>query len=172
MAISQDLLRQKARTVVKSAKTESLNEALSAGRKTAFLCHSHVDRELAEGFASYARELGWDVYIDWKDFSLPSKPNVETAKAIQSEIKARNAFLFLATENSTASRWCPWEIGYADGVKGRDAVIIVPTKDNYNSFGGEYLDLYPCIDTTDQGGLARFAAGAYKGGMPLKSFRV
>jgi len=171
MAISQDLLRQKARTVVKGAATETLNEALVAGRKTAFLCHSHTDRDLAEGFANYAKELGWDVYIDWQDNSLPSKPNVETAKAIQSEIEARTAFLFLATENSMASQWCPWEIGYADGVKGRGAVIIIPTKDSTHTYGGEYLELYPRIDNAEKGELGRFDPGTSQG-VTLKSFKV
>jgi hypothetical protein len=51
--------------------------------------------------------------------------------------------MFLATPNSMVSRWCPWEIGYADGKKTLDAIVIVPTKDDAGRFyGNEYLQLY------------------------------
>ena len=44
MAINQDDLRSTARRSVQQAVT-----AKHANQRTAFLCHSHVDRELAEG---------------------------------------------------------------------------------------------------------------------------
>lgn len=38
-----------------------------------------------------------------------------TPATIKQKIRDLTSFLFLATPNSIASRWCPWEIGYADG---------------------------------------------------------
>ncbi|MCH5937009.1 toll/interleukin-1 receptor domain-containing protein, partial [Salmonella enterica] len=66
-----------------------------------------------------------------------------------------NWFLFLATENSMSSRWCPWEIGYADGKKNLNNIVIVPTVDSSGRHhGNEYLQLYSRIDTTPNGALA------------------
>jgi hypothetical protein len=44
-----------------------------------------------------------------------------------------------------SSRWCPWELGYADGVKTHERIIMIPTQDGYASYGSEYLDLYTYI---------------------------
>lgn len=55
-------------------------------------------------------------------------------------------FLFLATPNSMKSRWCPWEIGYADGTKANDNILIIPTEDSAGWYGNEYLGLYRKID--------------------------
>lgn len=60
---------------------------------------------------------------------MPEEPNRETAGRIQAAIRNSDVFLFLATENSMSSRWCPWELGYADGVKPLDSIAVVPTKD-------------------------------------------
>ncbi len=92
---------------------DGLTEARAAqlGMKTAFLCHSHIDAQYVEGLVAELRDQGWRIYIDWKDTSMPERPNAETADRIQSRIKALNYFLYLATPNSSSSRWCPWEIG-------------------------------------------------------------
>lgn len=108
---------------------ESVDDARRKGFKTAFLCHSHKDAALVNGIAALLRETGWNVYVDWMDAEMPSAPNIETAKKIKQKIQQANRFIFLATPNSTASRWCPWEIGYADGVKSLDDIFIVPTRD-------------------------------------------
>jgi hypothetical protein len=56
------------------------------------------------------------------------------------------------------SRWCPWEIGFADGKKTLDRIAIVPTQDNYGQFyGNEYLNLYNKIDVSSgTSGIALF----------------
>lgn len=124
----------------------SITEARSKGIKTAFLCHSHKDEILAKGLQQILREDGWDVYIDWQDNELPESPDRVTAKKIQEKIKASDWFLFLATQNSRSSRWCPWEIGYADSIKGYDGIMIIPTEGDDGWGGNEYLQLYKRID--------------------------
>jgi len=87
------------------------------------------------------------------DASLPDSPNKETAQKIQNRIKITDFFLFLATKNSTASRWCPWEIGYADGIQKGDRILIIPVTEGDVCYGNEYLQLYRRIDIASHGGL-------------------
>lgn len=142
MAISYSTLEAAAaQPTVEVAKT--ITEAKASRIKTAFLCHSHKDMTLVRGFVNYVKQKGWRVYIDWMDNSLPSKPDRRTAAAIKNRIEQTNLFIFLATENSMASRWCPWEIGYADGVKDLEKILIAETRDHSGNYhGNEYLGLY------------------------------
>lgn len=146
MAISQSTLRNKAANypIFEQREKIAANEQNFSNIRTAFLCHSHKDRELAKGLKIILKEQGVALYIDWEDESMPDKPNYETADKIRDKIRKANAFLFLATANSKASRWCPWELGYADGKERR--IYIVPTEASGNYYGNEYLDLYPRID--------------------------
>jgi hypothetical protein len=46
-----------------------------------------------------------------------------------------------------ASRWCPWELGFADGMKQTEQIAIIATRDaSGNYYGNEYLQLYRRID--------------------------
>jgi len=153
-------------------RAASLNEAKAAQQETAFLCHSHKDRERAKGLQVYLEKMGWNVYIDWEDSTMPDTPNSETADKIQRKIRDADWFLFLVTPNSTASRWCPWEIGFADGVKPRSTIVIVPTTDRSGSwYGNEYLQLYRSVDLTTNKNLAVFAPGMTDGGILLNKMR-
>lgn len=134
-----------------------VEEARRTRKQTAFLSHSHKDTDLAKGLQGFLQSKGWDVYIDWEDTSMPSKPNRETAQKIKEKINRLDWFLYLATGNSATSRWCPWEIGYADGVKDIDKIIIVPTLDSLGrSHGNEYLELYRKIAISEGGSYGIF----------------
>src|SRR5437867_3517778 len=78
------------------------------GQSTAFLSHSHKDRQLAEGLQEMLRQRGMDLYIDWQDASMSDQPTRETAVRLQRRIVDTTWFFFLATANSMSSRWCPW----------------------------------------------------------------
>lgn len=145
MAIDQGILRGKSRSygLFKEAREIAANAVLT-GLKMAFLCHSHKDEDLVKGLVVLFQELGVTLYVDWQDNTMPEKPNSETASRIQGRIIQSDVFLFLATANSKASRWCPWEIGFADS--SHKNIYIIPTTDGYSSYGNEYLDLYPHID--------------------------
>lgn len=113
---------------------------------------------MAKGVQSFLKDQGWEVYIDWQDAAMPPKPSRVTAENIQLRIQQLDWFFYLATRNSAASRWCPWEIGYADGVKKYDSIIIIPTIDSVgHTFGSEYLQLYRHIDNAEGGGFGAFA---------------
>jgi hypothetical protein len=123
------------------------------GQKTGFLCHSHRDRDLALGLQQWLKEQGMNLYIDWQDASMPETPDGTTAARIRSVIRAADVFLFLATNNSMASRWCPWELGFADGVKRNEQIGIVSTRDSSGRyFGNEYMQLYRKIDQSPSSG--------------------
>ena len=160
MAINQDDLRSAARRSGRQVVT-----AKRANQRTAVLCHRHSDRESAEGLQTALREQGFDLYIDWQDLTMPATPNAETAAKLRNRIVTCDWFLFLATANSMASRWCPWELGYADGMKPKDKIAIVPTRDLHNTHGNEYLQLYRYIDVASDGGLGMFGAASSQGVM-------
>lgn len=130
----------------------TLSSAKTINRyQTVFLSHSHKDRDIAEGVEAWLEEKGWTVYIDWKDDSMPESPNRETAEKLQGQIEECDWFLYLATKNSAESRWCPWEIGYADARKGKDRLLILPTTDGGQAYGNEYLQLYRYISLNTMG---------------------
>lgn len=142
-------------TILKSDR--SLQEAQRVGRQTAFLSHSHKDRAMAKGVQAFLQSQGWDVYIDWEDAEMPSKPNRQTAALIKDKIVRLDWFLYLATQSSGASRWCPWEIGYADGKKSIEHIVILPTSDGYSTYGSEYLDLYRHLEPSSFGDVRVYA---------------
>lgn len=119
--------------------------AKQSGVKSAFLCHSHNDRPLVEKLILIFASSGNDLYVDWQDHTLPAQPIRETAEKIQSKIRDLDLFLYLATQNSSTSKWCPWEIGYGDAAKGKEKILIIPTHTASGTAGQEYLNLYLSI---------------------------
>ncbi len=63
MGIRIDALRSAA-TRQATVVARSLNEARTLGVKTAFLCHSHNDANLAKGLVQLLSDAGWRFYID------------------------------------------------------------------------------------------------------------
>jgi len=178
MAIKQLNLRAAATRSPRVVIAKSLNEALSKSQQTAFLCHSHKDKNMVRGLQNLLNENGWNVYIDWLDEELSASPDKETAKKIKNKIDQLTWFLFLATANSTSSRWCPWEIGYADAIKRHEAILIIPTEDDNGVWhGNEYLQLYRQItDASDQvarkSGLAAFDPKSNQGGTWVEDLKI
>lgn len=149
MAITKRALEAAAnrgRYGVRSYTMESWDS--SKGNQTAFLSHSTLDKELAVGLQVMLHEAGWHVYIDWQHNELfGERPTVEHSKQLQRRMQQCSWFIYLATENSSKSRWCPWEIGFANASKGDDAIVVVQTSDDRNNtYGSEYLNLYRHID--------------------------
>lgn len=67
----------------------------------------------------------------------------ETARIIRGRIRNSMGTAYISTSNSTSSKWCPWELGVADGLKGK--VCILPVMDS-SFIGQEYLGLYPYLE--------------------------
>lgn len=64
------------------------SQAFTGRKHTAFLCHSHHDKQLAEGLQVLLEEQGLDLYIDWQDVTMPAAPDRVTAQRIQNLIRA------------------------------------------------------------------------------------
>ena len=171
MPISVSTLSQAAsRSTVSKSSDRTITEAKTQGFQTAFLCHSHKDERLVIGLVTLLQETGWRVFVDWADSTMPETPNRETAAKIKQRIVDTNYFLFLATSNSMSSRWCPWEIGYADGKKSLDRIIIIPTTDNSGTWhGNEYLQLYRNLDEAASGELGVWEPGKPQGGVYVRN---
>jgi len=164
MPISLDALRSAASRPHRMTADRSFTEAKAKRQQTAFLSHSHEDKTLAHGLQILLNEHGWDLYIDWQDSAMPETPTMETALKIREKIKSLDWFLFLATPNSVSSKWCPWEIGYADNAKSHNKILIIPTTDSSGIwYGNEYLKLYRRIDTAQGGILGAFDEGKETG---------
>lgn len=166
MAIDQNELRLASHRIV----LQKGFTAAAAGQRTGFLCHSHRDRDLALGLQQRLRDDGLDLYIDWQDTDMPERPTGETARRIKERIAAADIFLFLATAHSTSSKWCPWELGYADGRKRIEQISLVTTRDNAGSYGSEYLELYRRIDA-GASGMMLFEQGAQTG-VSVRGLRI
>jgi len=151
--------------------TRSIPAARAEGRTTIFLSHSHEDRALALGLKAALRDQDLSLYIDWEDSAMPSQTNEETARRIQTKIRECHLFLFLATQNSLPSRWCPWEIGYADATKTKCGVVIVPTvDDNGDHHGNEYLLLYNYLELSPLAEKYHVIAAYHPGGILLERY--
>jgi hypothetical protein len=114
-----------------------------------FLSHSIKDADLVLGVAALLEDLGLSVYVDWITDSELERSNVskETAARLRERMQQSKSLLYIATENASASKWMPWELGYFDGLRA-DGVAILPLLDaSDDSFSKqEYLSLYPVVD--------------------------
>lgn len=156
MAIPQsEIFRYEGQASMKKS-AEVIREAKAARKQIAFLSHSHKDARLAKSVQGFLHAHGWEVYIDWDDTTMPESPNRETASQIQRQIRDLTWFLFLATHNLAESHWCPWEIGYADGIKPYENILVIPTSDSSGSYGSEYMQLYRRLDPNQSGGYGVF----------------
>jgi hypothetical protein len=129
--------------------------AKAARITTAFLCHSHHDRNLVEKLVALFAAAGVELYVDWQDHTMPPTPTKQTAEKIQAKIRDLDIFLYLATPNSSNSKWCPWEIGFGDSAKGKEKILVVPTRSSTGIAGQEYLSLYRSIQI-ENGKLVRY----------------
>lgn len=139
--------------------TESYRNRASLLHRRAFLSHSHLDQVMAVGLKRKLAQVGIKLYVDWLDLTEPRVTDVNTARRIQEAIRNCDYFLYLVTANSAKSIWCPWELGYADGIASlRDNIYVVPTMDDDDvEHGKEYLGLYRIMDLyCEENGTERF----------------
>jgi hypothetical protein len=128
-----------------SVLQEHVKKQASVSKHDIFLSHAFDDKELILGVALTLEDLGYSVYLDWRDDPNLDRKNVnrDTAATLRSRIKSSKCLFFSTTENFSSSKWMPWELGYKDGDNTRAAIL--PIKDyTPTSFAGqEYLGIYP-----------------------------
>ncbi len=127
-----------------------------------FLSHSSDDQELVLGVMKLLQDQGLTVYVDWvvDDLLDRNSVNKNTANTLRDRMKHANAMIYIATDNSTYSKWMPWELGFFDGYK-PDHIAILPVlgDEDYKFEGREYLTLYPLVSRDTLNGVTDFVVG-------------
>lgn len=114
-----------------------------------FLSHSFLDRDEVTNLVARFNKCGYSVYVDWMYDPQLDRSNVtkKTAEKLRQTMEQSQGLAYLATGNSSNSKWCPWELGYFDGKSRNSRCCILPVL-SYNSYsyrGQEYLGLYPYL---------------------------
>ncbi|WP_183573717.1 toll/interleukin-1 receptor domain-containing protein [Mucilaginibacter sp. X5P1] len=132
-------------------KSFGLNEAKGKALKTIFLSHSHSDKDVLEPAIVLLKSIGVNIYIDWKDETMPAITNALTASKLKENIKKHDRFILLASPSAIKSNWVNWELGYGDAQKYMDNIAIFPTEDYTGQWkDAEYLLIYPKLDKTSE----------------------
>jgi hypothetical protein len=134
----------------KSAATILNEQANAADYRTfdIFLSHSYQDAELIHGLMKELEAMGYSVYVDWIIDRQLSRSSVSarTAEVLRRRMRNCRALFFATSDNSSDSKWMPWELGFFDGIRGKVAVLpILDTEYASGYEGQEYLGLYPYV---------------------------
>jgi hypothetical protein len=116
-----------------------------------FLSHSSLDQLQVLGIYKLLRRRHYSVYLDQICDPQLNRANVTraTARVLRYRM-AQCKSLFVATSNNTtSSKWVPWELGFTDGWNAKAAVLPILPAGTYSFGGQEYFELYP--DVRDAG---------------------
>jgi len=146
-------VRSKAEALLTEARSYQNSTKGAQDTFDIFLSHSTKDSELVAGLKLLLEDMGFKVYVDWIEDPQLSRTHVtkHTAKALQARMRQCKSLIYAFSNNSSESRWMPWELGYFDGIKQKVAVLPITRTSSSNEFKGtEYLGLYYYI-TLDKG---------------------
>ena len=130
-----------------SVLTEHMQKQTGATQHDIFLSHAYDDKDLVLGVALAIEDLGYSVYLDWRDDPSLDRKNVtaQTAEKLRARIKTSRCLFYSTTEYSSESKWMPWELGYKDGQNARVAILPVSRVATEAYQGQQYLGLYPYV---------------------------
>lgn len=112
----------------------------------AFISHKHDEEEYVYRLRDILKRYGFEGYVDWEDDGMPPITSGETALKLKDRIQNSKKFILIATEAAIESKWCNWEIGFADAHKYINHVALFPIKGDFSNYRGEeYLQIYPSI---------------------------
>lgn len=114
-----------------------------------FLSHSSLDKKLVLTLVQLFNNAGYSVYVDWiNDKQLDRRAvTSSTANTLKLRLQESNGLSYVATQNTISSKWCPWELGLADGMKnGRACILPILDNSQANYQGLEYLGIYPHLE--------------------------
>jgi len=112
-----------------------------------FLSHSSLDQLQVLGIYKLLRRRGYSLYLDQVCDPQLNRANVTraTARVLRYRM-AQCKSLFVATSNNTTnSKWVPWELGFTDGWNGKTAILPILPSGTYSFSGQEYFELYPQV---------------------------
>jgi hypothetical protein len=124
---------------------ERMEKQASEAQHDIFLSHAFDDKELILGVALTLEDLGYKVYLDWRDDPKLDRTNVTstTAAKLRERMRASKCLFYSTTENSSNSKWMPWELGFKDGQNTRAAILPIFATTPSSFQGQEYLGIYP-----------------------------
>jgi hypothetical protein len=86
-------------------------------------------------------------------------------------IRSNRRFLVLATERSLESRWVPWELGYADGVKRALDLAVLPVRESLlRDAPNEYVRVYSRIERADNEDWYVFKPGEHSSSLSVRGW--
>jgi hypothetical protein len=122
-----------------------------------FLSHTIADKDVIRGVFLELTEMGYKTYVDWIIDPQLDRANVtrETANLVRKRMKQSDSLFHATSDNSSRSKWMPWETGWKDG--NNKKVCIFPIVGNFQEKyqGQEFLSLYPYIIKDDYQGAKR-----------------
>lgn len=132
------------RSFIKKASVSSITS------KDLFLAHSSIDKiDLVPSVLNFfTKEFRASCYVDALDMSLPTITSEKTAEILAKNIIVAKRLVVIVSENSSKSKWVPWELGISHGCKGFAKTAIfpfVPQGSGQSWVEQEYLGLYPKI---------------------------
>ena len=112
-----------------------------------FISHSYLDKEIINALYYTFEACGYTVFIDWKNEELKDRSQIskQVAQKLKKYMANCKGLLYIATENSSNSKWCPWELGFVDGLKERVAILPILNDSLKEYKGQEYLGIYPYV---------------------------
>lgn len=128
-----------------------LNELMAKQEKVdqpdIFLSHAYDDREIVLGVALKIEDLGYSVYIDWRDDPTLDRKEVTpaTAAKLRKRMRASKCLFYSVTPSASVSTWMKWELGYMDGYNHRTAILPISSATTEKYSGQEFLGLYPYV---------------------------
>jgi len=122
-----------------------------------FLSHSYSDAGKILKVKTLLENMGFSTYVDWVDDRQLDRSRVtkKTAELLRVRLKSCKSLFFVTSDNSTNSKWMPWELGFFDALKGYVAILPILEDDrSTNTYEGqEYLGLYPYVTKDKPQGL-------------------
>jgi hypothetical protein len=112
-----------------------------------FLSHSYDDRQIILAAKRFIESKGYTVFVDWIEEPRlnRNKVNKETAAALRTYMDISRCLIYAYSPSIGNSKWCPWELGYFDGKKGRAYVMPIIDDPSQSYTGVEYVGLYPNV---------------------------
>ena len=163
MIISQQFLNSyaKSNNITYYAEKSIINENAfcfeesSDGSYDVFLSHSYLDKIQVLALVRLFNKHHFSVYVDWIEDNQLDRDHVndKTANLLRERMKQSKSLSYLTTKNIENSKWCPWELGYFDGLKNSKCCIL-PIMEYGSKFNGqEYLGLYPYLEYASHAGI-------------------
>lgn len=170
-------LRKRVGGITASAAHSELShmEKSLTGVYDVFLSHSIRDELLVLGLKRELERVNLTVYVDWIEDPNLDRVTVSpmTAQTLRERMNSCRSLVYATSNNASASRWMPWELGYFDGHQGQSKVAICPIETGSGSIQGqEYLGIYKRLEPVLANGivLPYVLKPSGEAGEPVRSF--